>query len=92
MLKALAPRPSETCSPGVLLGATAVPVWSSHHRLLPFHFGIVALGSASAVLELLGFRMAAPTTTVSSTIGSGTVTRSSSTRIRTTMAGTSPAT
>jgi hypothetical protein len=44
---------------GVLLGATAVPVWSSHHRLLPFHFGIVALGSASAVLELLGFRMAA---------------------------------
>jgi hypothetical protein len=44
---------------GVLLGATAVPVWSSHHRLLPFHFGIVALGSASAVLELLGFHMAA---------------------------------
>jgi hypothetical protein len=42
---------------GVLLGATAVPVWSSHHRLLPFHFGIVALGSASAILELLGFRM-----------------------------------
>ena len=44
---------------GVLLGATAVPVWSSHHRLLPFHFGIVALGSASAILELLGFHMAA---------------------------------
>jgi hypothetical protein len=44
---------------GVLLGATAVPVWSSHHRLLPFHFGIVALGSASAVLELLGFRLPA---------------------------------
>jgi MFS family permease len=42
---------------GVLLGATAVPVWSSHHRLLPFHFGIVALGSASAILELLGFGM-----------------------------------
>jgi len=44
---------------GVLLGATAVPVWSSHHRLLPFHFGVVALGSASAILELLGFRLSA---------------------------------
>ncbi len=42
---------------GVLLGATAVPVWFAHHRLLPFHFGIVALGSAAAALELLGFRM-----------------------------------
>jgi hypothetical protein len=44
---------------GVLLGATAVPVWSAHHKLLPFHFGIVALGSAAVVLELLGFRLAA---------------------------------
>src|SRR5262245_61952922 len=44
---------------GVLLGATAVPAWSTHHRLLPFHFGIVALGSAAAALELLGFRTAA---------------------------------
>ena len=44
---------------GVLLGATAVPVWSAHHRLLPFHFGIVGLGSAAGVLELLGFRIAA---------------------------------
>ena len=44
---------------GVLLGATAVPVWSAHHKLLPFHFGIVGLGSAAAVLELLGFRLAA---------------------------------
>ncbi len=44
---------------GVLLGATAVPVWSSHHRLLPFHFGLVGLGSASAILELLGFHLAA---------------------------------
>jgi polysulfide reductase-like protein len=43
---------------GVLLGATAVPAWSAHHRLLPFHFGIVGLGSAAAVLELLGFRIA----------------------------------
>ncbi len=44
---------------GVLLGATAVPVWSAHHKLLPFHFGIVGLGSAAAILELLGFRLAA---------------------------------
>jgi DMSO reductase anchor subunit len=44
---------------GVLLGATAVPVWSSHHRLLPFHFGMVALGSAAASLELLGFHLPA---------------------------------
>jgi hypothetical protein len=44
---------------GVLLGATAVPAWFAHHRLLPFHFGIVALGSAAAALELLGFRMPA---------------------------------
>lgn len=44
---------------GVLLGATAIPAWSAHHRLLPFHFGVVALGSAAAALELLGFRMAA---------------------------------
>jgi hypothetical protein len=42
---------------GVLLGATAIPAWFAHHRLLPFHFGIVALGSAAAALELLGFRM-----------------------------------
>src|SRR4029453_8658512 len=44
---------------GVLLGATAVPLWAAHHKLLPFHFGSVGLGSAVAVLELLGFRMAA---------------------------------
>jgi Polysulphide reductase, NrfD len=44
---------------GVLLGATAIPAWAAHHRLLPFHFGVVALGSAAAALELLGFRMAA---------------------------------
>jgi DMSO reductase anchor subunit len=44
---------------GVLLGATAIPAWSEHHKLLPFHFGIVALGSAAAALELLGFRTGA---------------------------------
>ena len=44
---------------GVLLGATVVPAWAAHHKLLPFHFGMVGLGSAAAVLELLGFRIAA---------------------------------
>ena len=44
---------------GVLLGATAIPIWSAHHKLLPFHFGIVGLASAASVLELLGFRLPA---------------------------------
>jgi hypothetical protein len=44
---------------GVLLGASAIPAWFAHHKLLPFHFGIAALGSAAAALELLGFRMGA---------------------------------
>lgn len=39
---------------GVLLGATAIPVWASHRRLLPVHFGTAGLGSAAALLELLG--------------------------------------
>lgn len=43
---------------GVLLGATAIPVWAHHHRLLPLHFGASALGSAAAVLELAGFPLA----------------------------------
>jgi hypothetical protein len=43
---------------GVLLGATVVPAWCDHHLLLPFHFGVVALGSAAALMELLGYRLA----------------------------------
>lgn len=39
----------------VLLGVTAVPVWSENRRLLPGHFVASATGSASALLELLGF-------------------------------------
>ena len=42
---------------GVLIGATAIPAWFRHHRLLPFHFGVAGLGSAAATLELLGFRL-----------------------------------
>lgn len=41
---------------GVLLGATAIPVWSRHAALLPLHFGASGLGSAVSVLELLGHR------------------------------------
>lgn len=39
---------------GVLLGATAIPVWNEHVRLLPVHFGASALGSAVSLLELRG--------------------------------------
>ncbi|MDP9193043.1 MAG: polysulfide reductase NrfD [Acidobacteriota bacterium] len=41
---------------GVLLGATAIPVWKEHVRLLPLHFGASALGSAASLLELRGHR------------------------------------
>ena len=39
---------------GVLVGATAIPVWARHATLIPAHFGASALGSAAAALELLG--------------------------------------
>src|SRR5438876_4349550 len=41
---------------GVLIGATVIPVWFLHRTLLPIHFGTAGLGSAAAVLELLGHR------------------------------------
>src|SRR5262245_39133632 len=44
---------------GVLIGATAIPAWFLHRNLLPIHFGTAGLGSAAAVLELLGHRIAA---------------------------------
>lgn len=40
---------------GVLLAATAIPVWNTHRMLLPPHFAASALGSAAALLELCGF-------------------------------------
>jgi hypothetical protein len=43
---------------GVLLGATAIPAWYLHRILLPIHFGTAGLGSAAALLELLGYRIA----------------------------------
>jgi formate-dependent nitrite reductase membrane component NrfD len=44
---------------GVLIGATAIPAWYLHRTLLPIHFGTAGLGSAAALLELLGHRIAA---------------------------------
>lgn len=39
---------------GVLIGATAVPVWNEHIHSLPIHFGMSGLNSAVGILELLG--------------------------------------
>ena len=44
---------------GVLIGATAIPAWFLHRTFLPIHFGTAGLGSAAAVLELLGHRVPA---------------------------------
>lgn len=43
---------------GVLIGATVIPAWFLHRTLLPIHFGIAGVGSAAALLELLGHRIA----------------------------------
>jgi formate-dependent nitrite reductase membrane component NrfD len=39
----------------VLLGVTAIPVWSENRKLVPVVFLAGALGSAGGILELLGF-------------------------------------
>jgi formate-dependent nitrite reductase membrane component NrfD len=39
---------------GVLIGATAIPVWYENVGMLPYHFGASALGSAVGLLELAG--------------------------------------
>jgi formate-dependent nitrite reductase membrane component NrfD len=44
---------------GVLLGATANPLWKEHVRMLPVHFGASGLGSAVSLLELRGHKDAA---------------------------------
>jgi hypothetical protein len=44
---------------GVLIGATAIPAWFLHRVFLPIHFGTAGLGSAAALLELLGHRTVA---------------------------------
>jgi Polysulphide reductase, NrfD len=40
---------------GVLIGATAIPVWSENRKLLPAHFLTSGLGCAAGILELAGF-------------------------------------
>jgi len=40
---------------GVLIGATANPVWSHNRRALPPHFLASAVGGAAGILELIGF-------------------------------------
>lgn len=40
---------------GVLIGATAIPVWNSHVRSLPREFGMSGLQSAVSLLELAGY-------------------------------------
>lgn len=40
---------------GVLIGATAIPVWSENRKLLPAHFLTSGLGCAAGILELAKF-------------------------------------
>jgi hypothetical protein len=39
---------------GVLIGATAIPVWNENAGLLPLHFGASGVGAAVGLLELMG--------------------------------------
>lgn len=41
---------------GVLIGATAIPVWNRKAGDLPLHFGASGLGAAVGILELMGHR------------------------------------
>lgn len=41
---------------GVLIGATAIPVWNRNAGDLPFHFAASGLGAAVGLLELMGHR------------------------------------
>jgi formate-dependent nitrite reductase membrane component NrfD len=40
--------------PGVLIGATAIPVWNEHISMLPVHFAASGMASAASALELAG--------------------------------------
>lgn len=44
---------------GVLIGATAIPVWNRNVSTLPIHFGMSGLSSSVAIMELLGHSNAA---------------------------------
>lgn len=54
---------------GVLIGATAIPVWSRNRELLPAHFLASGLGGSAAILELTGFLM--PATQILGFVASG---------------------
>lgn len=54
---------------GVLIGATAIPVWSRHRTFLPAHFIASGLGGASAIMELVGFLI--PVTQILGFVSSG---------------------
>lgn len=41
---------------GVLIGATAIPVWNKNAGDLPLHFAASGLGAAVGILELMGHR------------------------------------
>ena len=45
--------------PGVLMGATVIPVWNRFARVLPWHFAASSLGAAASMLELVGNRESA---------------------------------
>jgi hypothetical protein len=44
---------------GVLIGATAIPVWHENVRLLPIHFAASGVAAAAAILTLMGHDEAA---------------------------------
>jgi len=44
---------------GVLIGATAIPVWNENVKTLPLHFGMSGLNSSVSILELLGNKSSA---------------------------------
>ena len=54
---------------GVLIGATAIPVWSQNREILPPHFLTSGLGSSSGILELMGFMT--PATQILGFVASG---------------------
>jgi hypothetical protein len=54
---------------GVLIGATAIPVWSENRELLPAHFLTSALGGSAAILEVTGFLI--PATQILGFVASG---------------------
>jgi len=58
---------------GVLIGATAIPVWHQNRRLLPAHFLASGLGGSSAILELFGFLLPATQILGFATAGAETV-------------------